>query len=106
MSKGVLTCCYLEKDDSIGTDEFMYIHFWCRPMVYKSQATKDAEYIIWSDYVDKWTRPVTVAAIKRLGRKNPVQFYIKSLWFNRHKLTWKRIAFNLKQSMKKKKRGL
>ena len=39
---------------------------------------------------------ITSNFIKRKSKRNPIRFYIKSIWFNRHKITWKRIVFNIK----------
>ena len=105
LSNGILLRHYLEKNGELATQEFMYIHFWCRPMVYKTAATEQASYLIWSDCVDKQKHPVTVGQVNWLGRKHPIQFYAKSLWFNRHKLTWKRIIFNVRESIKRRMRS-
>ena len=88
-------------DNKVYTEEFMYIHFWCRPMTYKIKNQNFNELLIYSDVVkDKTADYENVGLIKRLGRKHPVKFYLKALWFNRKKLTIKRIIFNIKGRLK------
>lgn len=47
---------------------------------------------------------ITAKLIKKKGSHNPVRFYIKSIWFNRKKITLKRILFNIKGRMKYSKK--
>ena len=37
------------------------------------------------------------------SRRSKVKYYLKVLWFNRKKITWKRIVFNVKGMLKYKK---
>lgn len=87
---------YLDKSGEIKNEEFMYIHFWCRPMTYKVSAFSPKNcYTIYSDCITDNPVNITPLYIKYKGRKHPVTFYVKSIWKNRHKLTLERIVFNL-----------
>lgn len=84
----------------IYNEEYMYIHFWCRPMSYKvSDFSDNAKYLIYSDAVSDKPFEISKRLIERKGRSHPVAFYAKSIWKNRHKLTLKRIIFNIKGSL-------
>lgn len=84
----------------IYDEEYMYIHFWCRPMSYKvSNFSDDAEYLIYSDVVTDKPFKLTKSLIYKKGKNHPIAFYAKSIWKNRHKLTLKRIIFNIKGSL-------
>lgn len=86
----------------IFDEEFLYIHFWCRPMSYKiSKFTEDTEYLIYSDVVSDKPFQLTKSLINRKGISHPISFYAKSLWKNRHKLTPERIIFNIKGALGK-----
>ena len=81
-------------------EEYMYIHFWCRPMSYKVKNFSDnAKYLIYSDVVTDKPFKLNENLIKRKGVSHPVAFYAKSIWQNRKKLTLKRIIFNIKGSL-------
>ncbi|MDD6728003.1 MAG: hypothetical protein PUE08_02115 [Eubacteriales bacterium] len=100
---GTLMRHYLH-DEKIYDEEYMYIHFWCRPMSYKiSDFSDTAEYLIYSDVVTDKPFKLTEKLIKNKGRSHPVAFYAKSLWKNRHKLTPERIIFNIKGSLNRGK---
>lgn len=90
---------YLDKTNNIQQEEFMYIHFWCRPMTYHiKNFVTNRRYLIYSDCITDRPVSITASYINRKGRKHPVSFYTKSILKNRRKLTWKRIAFNLNQA--------
>lgn len=85
----------------IYDEEYMYIHFWCRPMSYRvSRYSAENEYLIYSDVVSDKPFVLSEGLIRRKGRSHPVAFYAKSIWKNRHKLTIKRIIFNIKGALK------
>lgn len=86
----------------IFDEEYMYIHFWCRPMSYKVSDYSDKnEYLIYSDVVSDKSFKLTQGLIKRKGINHPITFYAKSIWKNRHKITLERIIFNIKGSLNK-----
>ncbi len=83
----------------INTEEYVYIHFWCRPMSYRVSDFNKGRYLIYSDVVTDRDFELTPALIRKKGRSHPIAFYAKSLWKNRHKLTPERIIFNIKGSL-------
>lgn len=97
---GKLTRYYLHSG-KIHSEEFLYIHFWCRPMSYKVTDFNKGRYLIYSDVVTDKDFELTPKLIRQKGRSHPVAFYAKSLWKNRHKLTPERIIFNIKGSLNK-----
>lgn len=87
----------------IFTEEFMYIHFWCRPMTYKIKSNNFDELFIYSDVVT--TKKIDYdnpKIIKKYGKKHPIRFYLKAIIQNRKKISIKRIIFNLQQRKKDK----
>lgn len=89
----------------IYKEEYMYLHFWCRPISYKVKNYNIKEsYLIYPEVVVKKKKPITAKFICRKGNRNMIRFYIKSIWFNRHKITMERIIFNIKGKLKYSKR--
>lgn len=88
-------------NNEIHTQEYMYIHFWCRPMSYKINDFNKDKYLIYSDVVEDKDFNITKQLIKIKGKSHPVRFYAKSFWKNRHKLTPKNIIFNIKGALSK-----
>ena len=70
-------------------------------MSYKvSDYSDENEYLIYSDVVSSKPFKLTKGLIKRKGISHPISFYAKSIWKNRHKLTIKKIIFNIKGALK------
>jgi hypothetical protein len=87
----------------IYSDEYMYIHFWCRPMSYRvKDFSGNRRILIYSDVATDRDFEINEELIKKLGKGNPIAFYAKSLWINRKKLTPERIIFNIKGSIQSK----
>lgn len=103
---GVLTRYYLHNND-VETEEFMYIHFWCRPITYKTKncSSKDA-YVMYPDVFKKYDGQINMRFLKRHGHKTKIPFLIKSLFRNRKKITIKRIIFNVKSFLRYRKRDV
>lgn len=101
---GTLYRYYLE-GDKIKREEYMYIHFWCRPISFRvSKYDSKSTYLIYPEVVTDHKHQLTPAFIKRKGSHNPIRFYVKSIWFNRKKITLQRVIFNIKGRMKYKMR--
>lgn len=80
----------------IYTEEFLYIHFFCRPMSYECKMfSLDSTYYIYPDVMTDKPIGITVETLRKYGKRNGLFFLINSLWVNRHKLTGKRILNNL-----------
>lgn len=104
LKDGTLLRYYLD-DLEIKTEEYMYIHFWCRPISYnEKQYCKGKQYFMYPEVVTDREYKITAKLIKKKGSHNPIRFYIKSIWFNRKKITLKRILFNIKGRMKYSKK--
>lgn len=102
---GTITRYYLN-EDKIYTEEFMYIHFWCRPMSYKIKNFNKGKFFIYSDVVSDKDFTIDKNLLRKRGKGNIFAFYIKTLWLNRKKLTPKRIIFNIKGAINSRtKRG-
>lgn len=88
----------------IYTEEFMYIHFFCRPMTYKLKGTINKnQYVIYADVVEELKNEITYDYIYKKGKASKIKFYAKSLYYNRKKLTPKRIIKNIKTNIRYKK---
>ena len=103
---GTLTRYYLY-NNKVDTEEFMYIHFWCRPITYKIKkcSSKDM-FVMYPDVVRKYDRPIDIKFLKRHGHKGKIPFLIKTMIRNRKKITPKRIIFNIKSFSGYRKRDV
>jgi hypothetical protein len=83
----------------IYTEEFMYIHFFCRPMSYKAKNfNENAKYIIFPDQlVDFNNIQLTYNYIYRKSKKSRIKFLVKTFYLNRKKITIKKLVFNFKR---------
>ena len=87
---------YLQKD-GIHRDEFLYIHFFCRPMKYSAdRLSPDTTYYMYPDVMTDKQIGVSVKSLKKYGCRNNIAFLAESLWTNRHKITWQRIRSNFR----------
>lgn len=101
-NKGSLKRHYL-KNNSIESEEFMYIHFFCRPIIFKQRDfSENASYIIYPDVVDDLNGEVTYGLIEKYGKCSKLKYYITSIYYNRKKLTLKKIYQNIKRMIKYK----
>ena len=93
---GTLIRNYFDGNE-ICKDEFLYVHFFCRPMkyVWKKLDSKNTFYIYPDVMTDK-NIGVTINSIKKYGTRGAVAFFLNSLWVNRHKITVKRILINFR----------
>ena len=84
-------------DSIIYEEEFMYVHFFCRPMKYKwNSLDKTRTYYIYPDVMTDDDIGISKQSIQRYGSRNWVTFIINSIWYNRHKITIKRIISNFR----------
>lgn len=92
---GKLNRVYLEQG-KIVCDEYMYIHFFLRPMKYIYGGADCQRYVMFPDVVKPFSDRITVSYICKHGTQGKIRFMIKMIWKNRKKFTVKRIASNLK----------
>lgn len=91
--KGTLTR-YYAYEKKVYSEEFMYIHFWCRPMSYTNEISD--KYIIYADSIKKFDGDVNLKIIKKYSKNNKILFYIRMFKKNYHKITLKKIFQNIK----------
>lgn len=100
---GTLIRNYLD-GNLIKSEEFMYIHFWCRPMKYKvSSISSNTMYYIYPDCFTDSSIGISVRSLKKYGTRSRVAFYINILWLNRKKITIGKIISNIKSLKRNKK---
>lgn len=97
--RGHIIRYYLDKDNKVHEEEFLYLHYWCRPISFK---IKDYNNVIWIYPEIACDKKIVVSphALKKYTRRNPIRYYAKSIWQNRKRITLKRIMFNLKGKAK------
>lgn len=90
---------YYLAGDQVESEEFMYLHTFSRPIVFKAQAYDlKTKYVIYPDVLTelKCDKP-SVKFISRKGRCSTLEFYCKIAWAYRKKLTLKKIIYYLKR---------
>jgi len=105
LKNGILNRYYLF-NDIIFCEEFMYIHFWCRPMTYEK--IKSNSFLIYSDNVKniKDSFCVNKKNILHYSKNRKLIFYIKALFLNWNNISFKKIWFNIRHRHQLKKQGL
>lgn len=104
--EGTLLRKYLV-NNVIETEEFMYIHFFCRPIQFQLKSvTEDDCYIIYADVVKKFSGRLDANYIKKHSKNSMIHYYRTSIWYNRKKLTPKRIYGNVKRMIQHKMRRI
>lgn len=88
----------------IFTEEYMYIHFFCRPMTYKiKNPVETKKYVMYADVAEELVDEITYEYIEKKGKPSKIKFYAKSIYYNRKKLTPKRIIKNISANIKYKR---
>lgn len=91
---GHLYRIYLDNGE-LCKDEYMYIHFFCRPMKYVYGDEQCTRYIMYPDIVKPYTNVITENYVKRKGTQGKLIFLLKMIWHNRKKFTVEKILKNL-----------
>ena len=100
---GKLVRHYLDANE-VKTEEYLYLHYWCRPTSFKiKEYNMNKQYLIYADTTIDKEISITSELVKKLSKRNMVRYYVKSIWWNRKKLTWERIIFNIKGMLAYKK---
>lgn len=98
---------YYVIDNKLYREEFMYIHFWCRPINYKvKEFAANHSYIIYPDIVKRYDKDIGIGLVKKYGHQSKLKFILKMLYFNRKKITLERIKFNIKSFCRYRKRDI
>lgn len=88
----------------IYSEEFMYIHFFCRPMTYKiKEYNVTKKYVMYADIAEELNEPITYKYINKKGKPSRIKYYLKSIYYNRKKMTPKRIIKNIKTFVRYKR---
>lgn len=90
---------YYLTDGEVERDEFMYIHFFSRPIKYKNTtALPDHCYVARPDVIEDLCGPITAEYLSRYGKCPTILFYMRVAIANRHKLTLRKIiqSFQIK----------
>lgn len=94
---------YFYHNSEVGTDEFMYLHYWCRPTTIKvDKYDDDTRLLIYPDITTDKPFEITPKLVLKKSKGNRIIFLSKALYRNRKKLTPERIMFNIKDSLEKK----
>lgn len=100
---GVLRRFYLDKEKEIKDEEYMYLHFFCRPIKYNiSSYSDEACYVIYPDIVENLKCEINNKYIENKGTKSKLKYYVESIWYNRRKLTPRRIYGNISRMIRYK----
>lgn len=81
--------------ERIVKSEYMYIHFFCRPMRYFYGGSQCDRYIIYPDIVKPYSKEITEDFVKKKGTQGKLKFLLKMIWFNRKKITVNKILKNI-----------
>ncbi len=95
---GKLKRIFCDKENTIKEEEFMYIHFFCRPMTYKiDDCSKELKYVMYPDVLEELKEPITAKYIKKKSKNSIFEYYVKNIYYNRKKLTPRKIWGNIKR---------
>lgn len=84
---------------SVKREEYMYIHLFSRPISFKAKEyLKDNIYVVYPDVVKELGKDkLDYKFIKKHGTCSKLEFYAKVAYFNRKKITLKKVIYNLKK---------
>lgn len=91
--EGKLLRYYLDMEGVVQTEEFMYIHLFSRPISFSvKEYSLDNTYAIYPDVVRNIDlKQIDTNFIQRHGTCSALHFYLKVAYFNRKKLTFKKV---------------
>lgn len=81
---------YFLKDGEIASEDYLYIHFFCRPM--KNMITKMDRILIYPDCYESFYDDIDKCIIKKLGTKSKLSYYIRVYKQNKDRLSFARIV--------------
>lgn len=84
----------------VFTEEFMYIHFFCRPITYLAENySNDAKYLIYPEVVVDYKDEIDLnyKFILKKSKKKRLRYFAKSIYMKRKKITFKKIIYNIKR---------
>lgn len=103
--KGNIIRYYLNQD-LVFQEEYMYLHFFSAPITYKlNKIDITCKYVARPHVVENLLNNIDTTYLKKYGYCNSLYFYLKVAYYNRNKLTIRKImnAFKLKYEREKKR---
>lgn len=104
---GAITRYFIE-EDKMCQEEYMYLHLFSRPISFKADKyCEDDVYVIYPDVVRNIDKNnLNFTFVKKHGTCSALRFYVKVAYFNRKKITLRKIVFNLRKKISlSKQRG-
>ena len=94
---------YLSKG-VVCQEEYMYLHFFSAPITYRiNRIGMECKYVARPHVVENLTREIDDSYLKKYGKCSSLYFYIKVAYYNRKKLTVKKIINAFQQKYKREK---
>ena len=79
-------------NSKIITEEFMYIHFFCRPIKFNIRNySMDNIFVMYPDIVENLDKKISISYIINHSKNSALHYYSTSIWYNRKKLTLKKL---------------
>lgn len=104
LEKGKLIRYYTNERNELFQEEYLYIHFFCRPM--KNLITSMERVLIYPDIYRTFTETITPKLVKKYGKKSKISYYYRVFLQNRHRISIKKIIsyFEIKKKYVNTKR--
>jgi hypothetical protein len=104
LEKGKLIRYYTNERNELFQEEYLYIHFFCRPM--KNLITSMERVLIYPDTYRTFTEIITPKLVKKYGKKSKISYYYRVFLQNRHRISIKKIIsyFEIKKKYVNTKR--
>ena len=101
---GKLYRYYLDEKGNVETEEYLYIHFFCRPM--KNKIEKMDRLLIYPDVYKNYYKEIDSKIIARHGKKSKLAYYWRVFKQNKHRISFKKVCsyFALKAKYNEKKK--
>lgn len=109
-NNGALNRWYIDKDGKVNSEEFMYIHFFCRKMDIRIAECSDVQNIlIYPNVIELFEGIPTGELVKKKAHTSKLVFYIKYLYKNKNKISPKKLiqyVINKKEQVERSNQGV
>ncbi len=101
--KGKLSRYYINASSDLFQEEYLYIHFFCRPM--KLWVDSFDRFLIYPDVIKSFDGEITSDLVKKYGKKNKLAYYYRVYMQNRDRISIKKTLsyFKIKKKYEKQK---
>ena len=89
LERGKLIRYFLNDKNEVLQEEYLYIHFFCRPM--KNMITSMERVLIYPDVYKSFSGEVNSKLLKKYGKKSKIKYYYRVFMQNRHRISIKKI---------------